>query len=76
MEKQFKKWSLRIIVTCLFILGLLAGIVFNPQFLYAGKSIGGNYTIYQQQPLDPSFTTKLNNADKLLPSSCLYIIVP
>ena len=72
MKKQFKKWSLRIIVTCIFILGLLIGIILNPILLYARNSTDGNYTIYHQQQLDPSFITSLNNAGKLLASSDLY----
>jgi len=72
MKKQIRKWSLRIIATSLFISGLLLGIVLNPQLLYANKSIDGNYTIYHQQPLDPSFIARLNNADKLLRSGELY----
>ncbi len=72
MKKQIKKWSLRLIVTCIFILGLLIGIVLNPILLYAHSSADGNYTIYHQQQLNPSFITRLHDVDKLLQSGELY----
>jgi len=72
MKEGFRKWSLRIIVTCLFILGLLIGIVLNPELLYANKRTDGNYIIYHQQQLDPYFTSKIRAAKELLQSSTLY----
>jgi hypothetical protein len=72
MKNRIRKWSLRIIVTCLLILGLLAGIAFNPTLLYANKSVKGIYTLYHQRSLDPAFVSKLNDANELLQQSELY----
>jgi len=72
MKKRIRKWSLRIVVTCLFILGLLVGIALNPMLLYANKSITGVYTICHQEPLEASFIPKLEEANALLEKSELY----
>jgi hypothetical protein len=72
MKTQIKKWTLRITVTCLFILGLLVGIILHPGLLYAGSSVDGHYTIYHQRQLGPSFAVRLHDADALVRSSELY----
>ena len=72
MKKRIGIWSLRIIVTTLFILGLLAGIALNPTLLYANKTVDGAYTIYHQRSLDAAFIPQLNKANELLEKSELY----
>ena len=71
-KNQLKKWTLRISVTIVFIIGLLAGIVLKPSLLYAHSTADGTYTIYLQRVLAPQFVGQLNKANELLKASELY----
>jgi len=72
MKRQIKKWTLRIIVTGLFILGLLLTIVLNPILTYANKYTHKDFTIYYSANLDPLFVSNLDQATELLKKSELY----
>ncbi len=72
MKIKYRKWGLRLVATCIVVLGLLLAIVLNPILLYANKSNVGNYTICSQHLPDPYFIERLNNATELLKTSELY----
>jgi hypothetical protein len=72
MKKQFKKWTFRLIVTGLFLLGLLVIFMLNPILLYANKTTVGNYSIYHNKPLDKSFLTLLEQSNSIIKSSEIY----
>ncbi len=72
MPAGVKKWTLRIVVTIMFIIALLVGIVLKPTLLYAHSTVDGNYTICHQKDLDTSFVRQLRSANDLLRSSELY----
>jgi len=72
MKSRPGKWTLRILVTTMFIAGLLVGIVLKPCTLYAHRTIDGNYTICHQQKLEPLFIKRLRMANELLSASELY----
>ncbi len=71
-KKQVKKWAFRLLVTVLFITGLLLVIVLNPVLSYANKTTYSNYTVFHNQPLDKQFTTYLDKASLLLRTSEYY----
>ena len=66
------KWTLRLIITGLFITGLLLIIVLNPILTYANKTTHNNFTIYHNTKLDPLLTSQLDNARNLLETSEFY----
>jgi len=72
MKRQIKKWTLRITVTGLFIVGLLLIIVLNPILTYANKTTLDNFTIYHNTELDPLITTYIDHAKDLLKTSEFY----
>lgn len=72
MKRQIKKWTLRLIVTGLFIAGLLLIIVLNPILTYANKTTYNNLTIYHNAKLDPLLTSQLDNTINLLKTSEFY----
>src|SRR5450755_1058191 len=72
MKKQFKKWTFRLIVTGLFLFGLLIIFMLNPIILYANKSVIGNYSIYHNKPIDKTFLAQLEQSKVLVTSGELY----
>ena len=72
MKQQIMKWTLRLIITGLFITGLLLIIVLNPILTYANKTTHNNFTIYHNTKLDPLLTSQLDNARNLLETSEFY----
>src|SRR5580658_9831776 len=72
MMEKFAKWTFRLTVTGLFLLGLLVVFMLNPPILYANKTIIGNCSIYHNQPLDVNFQSRLAEANAIIKSSELY----
>ncbi len=72
MKKQFKKWMFRLIVTGLFLFGLLITFMLSPILLYANKTTIGNYSIYHNKPLDKNFQQQLEQSNVIIKSSELY----
>jgi len=72
MNRQLKRWTVRLMVTGLFIAGLLLVIILNPIFTYANKTTFNNYKIFHHKPLDPALTFNLNEATALLQQSEFY----
>jgi hypothetical protein len=72
MKRQIKRWTLRLMVTGLFIAGLLLVIILNPILTYANKTTHNNYTIFHNKPLDPTLTIKVDLATDLLKASEFY----
>jgi len=72
MKKQFKKWTFRLIVTGVFLFGLLVTFMLNPILLYANKTAIGNYSIYHNKPLDKNFQHRLEQSNSIIRSSELY----
>lgn len=60
------------VVTVIFIGGLLLVIILNPLLTYANKTTHNNFTIFHNSPLDPTLITKLSHANKLVSLSELY----
>jgi len=72
MKKQSEKWVFRLIVTGLFLLGLLITFMLNPILLYANKTTIGNYSIYHNNALDKNFRQRLGQSNIINKSSELY----
>ena len=72
MNRQIKKWTLRLTATGLLLAGLLLIIVLNPILTYANKTTYKNYTVFHNKILDPSLLTKLDQATELLKASEFY----
>ena len=72
MKNQLKKWMFRLIITGLFLFGLLVTFMLSPIFLYANKTIVGNYSIYHNKPLDKNFKEQLKQSNIIIKSSELY----
>ena len=72
MKRTIKKWTIRLIITGVLILGLLIGIVLNPSVLYANQTVVGNYTIYHNSEIDDNLMTQLENVTLVLEKSELY----
>jgi len=72
MKKQFKKWMFRLMVTGVFLFGLLIFFMLNPILLYANKTTVGNYSIYHNKPLDKNFLQQLEQSNIIIKSSELY----
>ena len=72
MKQSIKKWTLRLSVSGLLLLVLLASFILNPSFLYAHKTIIGNNTIYHNAPIDSIVKIRLQDASEIIKSSELY----
>ena len=72
MIKTFKRWTFRLAVTGLFIVGLLVTFMLNPILLYAHRTAFGNYSVYHNKPIDKSFPLRLKQADSIIRFSELY----
>ncbi|HEY5406218.1 MAG TPA: hypothetical protein VIJ92_03985 [Ginsengibacter sp.] len=72
MKKQIKKWTLRIVITGLFIIGLLLLIILKPSLTYAYKTTHINYIIFHNKPFDQSLITHLDQATELVKKSEFY----
>lgn len=70
--KQLKKWLIRLIVTGLFITGLLLLFILNPVLLYANKTAHNNFTIYHNETIDSSFFQEFDKAAECLHASEFY----
>jgi hypothetical protein len=72
MKQKIKKWTFRILVTGLLLVGILLTFILSPTLLYANKTRFGNYTIYYNTSLDTNFKKRLNEATELLNPSEIY----
>jgi len=72
MKKQFKKWMFWLMVTGLFLFGLLVTFMLCPILLYANKTTKGNYSIYYNKPLNKNFQQRLEQSGIMIKSSELY----
>jgi hypothetical protein len=72
MKKQFKKWTFKLIVTGIFLCGLLILFILNPILLYANKTSVGNYSIYHNKPLDKNLQNQLQQSTSIVKASELY----
>jgi hypothetical protein len=72
MKKQLKKWIFRLFVTGIFLFALLVTCMLTPVFLYANKTVVGNYSIYHNEPLNKNFLKELQQAAVTIKSSELY----
>jgi hypothetical protein len=72
MKQQFKKWTFRLMVTGMFLFGLLIIFILNPTILYANKTSLGNYSIYHNKPLNKNFQTLLQQSNSIIKSSEIY----
>ncbi|MBK8567321.1 MAG: hypothetical protein IPN76_29360 [Saprospiraceae bacterium] len=72
MKRIIAKWAARITATGLLLLGILAGIALNPNWLYANKTAAGMFTVYHHSPLEKDLITRLDDAAQLLKSSELF----
>ena len=72
MKNRLLRWSLRLGVTCVFLLGSLVAIVLNPGVLYARRTLVAGYAVYHSQPLDLALTQRLTEATHLLKGSPLF----
>ncbi len=69
---QVKRWSFRIGLSIVFIIGILIGTIFNPGLLYAYHTDLAGHSIYHNQPLEKETALRLKNAQVLLQKSTLY----
>ena len=72
MKRQIKRWTLRLTVSSLFILGLLLVIILNPILTYADQTTHNNLKIFHNKPFDPTLIIKLDQATDLLKASEFY----
>lgn len=72
MKHKISKWAFRIIVTILFIAGILFVIILNPILTYANKTVHNQYTVYHHKALNAELLINLDQATTLLKSSELY----
>lgn len=72
MKKRVKKWSLRISVFLLIVIGTFVGVVLNPGLLYANQSQFGHFTIYHSSPLPAELPLLLEEVDEIVQESELY----
>jgi len=72
MKKQLKKLMFRLMVTGLFLFGLLITFMLSPILLYANKTTIGNYSIYHNKSLDKNFQQRLGQSNIIIKSSELY----
>ncbi|MEO8448116.1 MAG: hypothetical protein ABI528_11495, partial [bacterium] len=67
-----KKWILRLTITPLLLLVILAGLVLSPSLMYANKTEYRSFTIYHDTPIENVFTQRLDETETILKSSELY----
>jgi hypothetical protein len=72
MKKHFKKWMFRLMVTGLFLFGLLVTFMLTPILLYANKTTIRNYSIYHNKQLSKDFLQRLEQSNIIIKSSELY----
>jgi hypothetical protein len=72
MNRQIKKWTLRLTATVLLIAGLMLIIVLNPILTYASKTTQNNITVFHIGALDPTILARLADANELLKASEYY----
>src|ERR1700683_1899039 len=72
MKKNFKNWMFRLLVTGLFLFGLLVTFILSPILLYANKTALGNYSIYHDKQLSKIFLQRLQQSKIIIESSELY----
>ena len=72
MKRKIKIWLFRIMVTGLFIAGLLLVIIINPFLTYANKTKHHNFSIYHNKSYDPKLNAILDQAEVLLKNSEIY----
>ena len=72
MKKKFKKWMFRLMVTGLFLFGLLVTFMLSPILLYANKTKVGNYSIYHNKTINKDFIRHLEQSNIIIKSSELY----
>jgi hypothetical protein len=72
MKKQFKKWTLPLMATGIFLCGLLVILILKPILMYANITSVGNYVIYHNKPLDKNFQNRLQQSNSIIKSSELY----
>ena len=69
MKKKIKRWTFRILMTVLFLFGLLVLFMLSPKILYANKTITGNYSIYHNKLIDENFQFRLEQAKAISKAS-------
>ncbi len=72
MKRNFKKFTIRLMITGLFLFGLLVTFMLNPILLYANRTSVGNYSIYHNKPLDKNTQNRLEKSIAIIKSSELY----
>lgn len=72
MKQHIKKWTFRLTVTGLLIIGLLLVIILNPFWIYANKTTHKNFTIYHNQQFDNIFLEQIDKANQFLNQSEFY----
>lgn len=72
MNRQIKKFTLRLTATALLIAGFLLIIVLNPILTYANKTTRNNITAFHNIALYPTLLTKLDQVTELLKASEFY----
>ncbi len=72
MKRKIFKWTIRISVVAVLLLGLLVAIVLKPSLMYANKTLLGNFTVYHDKPLDKELKLRLDNATEILKTSQFY----
>lgn len=72
MKKKIRIWTIRLTAALLFAVALLVVIVLNPSLTYAGKTVHHNYTIFHNQPPEPSLLAYLDRATELVSHSEYY----
>jgi hypothetical protein len=72
MKKNFKNWIFQLMVTGLFLCGLLVTFILSPILLYANKTALGNYSIYHDKQLSKNFLQRLQQSNIIIESSELY----
>lgn len=72
MKRTTKRWTLRIAMTGLLIMGMLFGLMLNPTILYAKQTTIGNFTVYHQNEIDETLSHRLEKVTSILSESELY----
>lgn len=67
-----KRWAISALTSgSLLVLGFIV-LLLNPSILYAHETITSQYTIYHNQPLDPAFMQRLEQAHDLVETSEVF----
>lgn len=72
MIQSVKKWTLRLVLSGVFLLVLLVSFILNPSFLYAHKTITGNCIIYHNASIDSIVKVRINDAAEISKRGELY----